>query len=114
MKTEIKSNKTEAIDRVVQHIKGVTKDIIDSHLHDLKASADSGDWDEVAATAQEIKNFTAIQDACIKKVSNVLWIGDLIPTIINDEDLYCLYFTEDSLHVASVVFDVSFTLTGDK
>jgi len=108
MNTKIEITKSEAINRVVQHIKDVTEDLIDCRLQDLKASADNGDWDEVAATAQDIKNLTVVQGACIKKVSSISWVGDLIPTIINDEDLYCMYFMEDSLHAIGVAFGMDF------
>jgi len=108
MNTKIEITKSEAINRVVQHIKDVTEDLIDCRLQDLKASAGNGDWDEVAATAQEIKSYQAMRDECIKKVSNISWVGDLIPTIINDEDLHGLYFMEDSLHAIGVAFGMDF------
>ena len=108
MNTKIKITTSEAINRVVQHIKDVTEDLIDCRLQDLKASADNGDWDEVAATAQEIKSYVTMRDECIKKVSNISWVGDLIPTIISDVDLYCMYFMEDSLHAIGVAFGMDF------
>jgi hypothetical protein len=108
MNTKIKITKSEAINRVVQHIKDVTEDLIDCRLQDLNTSAGNGDWDEVAATAQDIKSCVTMRDACIKKVSNISWVGDLIPTIINDEDLYCMYFMEDSLHAIGVAFGMDF------
>jgi hypothetical protein len=114
MNTKIEITTSEAINRVVQHIKDVTEDLIDCRLQDLKASADSGDWDEVAATAQEIKSYVTMRDECIKKVSNISWIGDLIPTIINDVDLHGLYFMEDSLHAIGVAFGMDFIMGNDQ
>ncbi len=108
MNTKIEITKSEAINRVVQHIKDVTEDIIDCRLQDLNTSAGNGDWDEVAATAQDIKSCVTMRDACIKKVSSISWVGDLIPTIINDEDLHGLYFMEDSLHAIGVAFGMDF------
>jgi hypothetical protein len=108
MNTKIKITTSEAINRVVQHIKDVTEDLIYCRLQDLKTSADNGDWDEVADTAQYIKSYVTTRDACIKKVSNISWVGDLIPTIINHQDLYCMYFMEDSLHAIGVAFGMDF------
>jgi len=108
MNTKIEITKSEAINRVVQHIKDVTEDIVDCRLRDLNTLAGKEDWDEVAATAQEIKSYQAMRDECIKKVSNISWVGDLIPTIINDEDLHGLYFMEDSLHAIGVAFGMDF------
>ena len=108
MNTKIEITKSEAINRVVQHIKVVTEDLIDYRLQDLNTSAGNGDWDEVAATAQDIKSYVTMRDECIKKVSNISWVGDLIPTIINDVDLYCMYFMEDSLHAIGVAFGMDF------
>ena len=114
MNTKIEITKSEAINRVVQHIKDVTEDLTDCRLQDLNTSAGNGDWDEVAATAQDIKNLTVVQGACIKKVSSISWVGDLIPTIINDEDLYCMYFMEDSLHAIGVAFGMDFIVGNDQ
>jgi hypothetical protein len=108
MNTKIKITTSEAINRVVQHIKDVTEDLIDCRLQDLNTSASNGDWDEVAVTAQEIKSYVTMRDECIKKVSNISWVGDLIPTIINDVDLHGLYFMEDSLHAIGVAFGMDF------
>lgn len=108
MKTKIEITTSEAINRVVQQIKDVTEDLIDCKLQDLKASAANGDWDDVAVTAQEIKGYVTMRDECIKKVSNISWVGNLIPTIITDEDLYGLYFMEDSLHAIGVAFGMDF------
>jgi len=108
MNTKIEITTSEAINRVVQHIKDVTEDITDCRLRDLNTSAGNGDWDEVAATAQDIKSYGTMRDECIKKVSNISWVGDLIPTIINDVDLHGLYFMEDSLHAIGVAFGMDF------
>jgi hypothetical protein len=108
MKTKIEITTSEAINRVVQHIKDVTEDLIDCRLQDLNTSAANGDWDEVVVTAQEIKSYVTMRDECIKKVSNISWVGDLIPTIISDVDLYGMYFMEDSLHAIGVAFGMDF------